>query len=325
MKCVLCHERKGKRACKLMSTQVICPPCCASTRRDECVGCDYHEPWAYRHTKQARNERFIAEIHPDVDDQCDEALTLVEQGNIAKAEAMLEGLRQRYPNYHSVLYGTGVCHAIKGQTDEAIVCFERAVEIFPVLAHAHYNLGTAYCQKLNVENAVKSFQATIEIDGEEGSVGRLARKRIADLEAAVRSNGISLNTYISNQRIFNRAFAALREKRFQAAIDLFEQILATEEGHVQSYGNMGLAYAGLGNKQKALECLDKAIALDPEYELAIVNRVVVASLEDGETVPDVGEHDVDYYREFKDSGRSYVQEVVKKLGTLKGLKSADTA
>jgi hypothetical protein len=43
MKCALCHTRKGTRRCKVTSAQVICPSCCASIRRNECVGCDFYE------------------------------------------------------------------------------------------------------------------------------------------------------------------------------------------------------------------------------------------------------------------------------------------
>lgn len=314
MKCVLCHERKGKRNCKLTSAEFICPPCCASTRRDECSGCAYYEPsLAYQSEKQIRNKAFIAEIRPDLDDRCDEALTLVDEGDMAKGESILRDLQTRHPNYHSVLYGIGVCHCLKGEADEAIRCLERAVEISPGLAHAHYNLASAYCQKVDVGNAVKALQAAIDVDGDDGPVGQRARKRLDQLEAMARRNGINLQTYINNNRVFDRAFAALREKRFQAAIDLFEQVLATEKGHVQSYGNMGLAYAGLGNRKKALDCLNKAIELDPEYEPAILNRLVAEKMKDGEALPDIGIREVDYYSEFKAAGRSYIQEVAKSL------------
>ena len=103
------------------------------------------------------------------------------------------------------------------------------------------------------------------------------------------------------------------EGRFQSAIDLFAQVLATQKDHVQSYGNMGLAYAILGNRQKALECLDRAIELDPEYEPAIVNRLSVASLKDGEALPDFDPRELNYYSEFKLRGKSYVQHLVDEL------------
>jgi hypothetical protein len=75
MKCALCRAKKGKRGCKVTSAQLICPSCCASTRRDECVGCDFYETsLAFQREKQIRNKAFAAEIIPDVDDRCDEAL-----------------------------------------------------------------------------------------------------------------------------------------------------------------------------------------------------------------------------------------------------------
>jgi len=313
MKCALCHERKGKRGCKLTSAQLICPSCCASIRRAECDGCGYYQASeVYQREKQVRKKTFITEIIPDVDDQCDEALALVDKGDIARGQAVLEDLRRQYPDYHTVLYGIGVCHATQSQTDEAISCFERAVEIFPAFAHAHYNLGSSYRQKVDLENAVKAYEAAISADGSDGDIGRLARERIDELEAIVKTSGVSLSTHIRNGKIFDRGFLALQDRRFQAAIDLFAQILATQKNHVQSYGNMGLAYAGLGNRQKALECLDKAIELDPEYEPAIVNRHAVNSLKDGE-LADFDGREINYYSEFKLRGKSYLQHLVDKL------------
>ena len=314
MKCALCHEKKGKRGCKLNSPWFICPSCCASSRRAECEGCGYYQASeVYQREKQARKNAFITEIIPDVDDRCDEALAFIERGDIARGQAMLEDLGRQHPDYHSVLFGLGVCHAMKGRTDEAISCLERAVEIFPAFANAHYNLGNCYRKKVDLENAVKAFNASIAIDGSDGEVGRLARERLEELEAICMEGGVSLSTHIRNRRIFDRGFLALQDKRFQAAIDLFAQVLTTQKDHVQSYGNMGLAYALLGSKQKALECLDKAIALDPKYEPAAINRLYVHTLKDGKAPPDFDAREISYYSEFKLQGKSYARHLADEL------------
>ena len=98
---------------------------------------------------------------------------------------------------------------------------------------------------------------------------------------------------------------------------MFAQVLATQKDHVQSHGNMGIAYAGLGNRQQALECLDKAIELDPGYEPAMVNRLAIASLKDGEELPDFDRRELNYYSEFKLRGKSYVQHLVDELKACK--------
>ncbi|HEY5283324.1 MAG TPA: tetratricopeptide repeat protein [Polyangia bacterium] len=314
MKCALCKRSKGKRGCKLTSGLLICPSCCASTRHAACDGCEhYGDSLAYQREKQIRNKAFTTRIIPELDERCDEALIFVERGDVAKGLALLEGLETEYPNYHMVLFGLGVCNALKGQTDEAIRLLERAVEIFPLLARGHFNLGSAYLQKHDMEKAVKAFETVIEVDGERGEVGEQARARLDELENIVRQHGVDLRTYLSNRRVFDRAFAALQGKQFQAAIDLFGQILATDRRHVQSHGNMGLAYAALGNKQKALECLNAALELEPDYEPAIINRMAVERQKDGEAAPDMAIQEVAYYSQFKLAGRSALKELAEAM------------
>jgi hypothetical protein len=46
---------------------------------------------------------------------------------------------------------------------------------------------------------------------QDGQVGRLARGNLEELETAVRWSGLDLPTYISNKRVFDRAFQALHE------------------------------------------------------------------------------------------------------------------
>lgn len=311
MKCPLCHQQKGKRGCKLNSNQLICPACCGQRRTAQCTGCGYYQASSMSGPeKRTFSKKFIAETNPELDDRCDEALALADEGKLSRAKRILEQLRQQHPNYHTVLYGLGVCHAMQMHVDDSISYFKRAVEIFPIFPHAYFNLGSAYCQKAQLQEAVQAYETAIEQDGANGSVGRLARERLDELEAMVRKQGMSLSAYLENQRTFDRAFEALAERRYQTAIDLFNQVLEVERNHVQSYSNMGLAYAGLGNRQKALECLDKAIELDPDYEPAIVNRASIKRMRDDEALPDVGDGAINYYRDFKVKKKSYIRHLL---------------
>jgi tetratricopeptide (TPR) repeat protein len=127
----------------------------------------------------------------------------------------------------------------------------------------------------------------------------------------MKSDGFSLDTYLNNSDRFDKAFAALQNREFISAISLFKRVLATDPKHVQSWGNLGLAYAGVGEKGKALECLDRALELDPEYEVAAVNRIAIEKLSEGERLE--GEIDsVNYYRDYKGKGkRSYISETIR--------------
>ena len=50
----------------------------------------------------------------------------------------------------------------------------------------------------------------------------------------------------------------------------------------QVYGNLGICHAQLGQKSDALAAFEKALELDPQYELAIVNKAMTQSLVEGE-------------------------------------------
>jgi tetratricopeptide (TPR) repeat protein len=60
------------------------------------------------------------------------------------------------------------------------------------------------------------------------------------------------------------------------------------------YGNLGLAYAGQGERDRAIACLDKAIELDADYQPAIYNRrILLASPDEQQEVQSMRE--IDFY------------------------------
>ena len=52
----------------------------------------------------------------------------------------------------------------KGQLDEAIACYRKAIELDPKLAVAHNNLGFALLGKGQTDLAIASYRKAIEID-----------------------------------------------------------------------------------------------------------------------------------------------------------------
>jgi tetratricopeptide (TPR) repeat protein len=80
----------------------------------------------------------------------------------------------------------------------------------------------------------------------------------------------------------------------------------------QPYGNMGLCYAILGKKEAAIEAFDKALAIDPNYELAIVNKAYTERLAPGEAL-DAPIRIVKYYKDYSAKNRSYIEESAKEM------------
>jgi tetratricopeptide (TPR) repeat protein len=316
-RCQLCGRSKAKRTCKVKSDIGICPVCCSKLRSDGCGDCTYYEASVrYRSEKSerpAKEKPFIAPIYPEIDEECDRILALVESGDLFTGERQMRDLLKKHPNYHTVLYGMGVCYVLQDRFEEAIGFFKRAVAIFPYLTEAHFNMAMAYIKLGDIAGVVRAFREVIRVGGNQELVPE-AKRRIDDLEKMVRKlHGFDMDTFLFNSDTFNKAFSALQSREFVSAISLFKRVLSTDPKHVQSWGNLGLAYASIGERGKALECLDKALELDPKYEVAAVNRIGIEKMGEGE--PLEWEMDsVNYYRDYKGRGeKSYIAETVGSL------------
>ncbi|UCC98994.1 MAG: tetratricopeptide repeat protein [Phycisphaerales bacterium] len=61
-------------------------------------------------------------------------------------------------------YNRGAAHLAKGEYDQAIACFDKAIRIEPGFAQAYCNRGTAYYEKNQYDPAIRDFTKAIEIN-----------------------------------------------------------------------------------------------------------------------------------------------------------------
>jgi len=197
-----------------------------------------------------------------------------------------------------VQYAMGVVCALKGKNDSAISYFDKAIEIFPYFVEAWYNKGTAHQQKLELPEMVRAFQKVVELGEPNEHYVKHAKNMLHGLEKQIREEtGLNLERYLKSGDRFKEAYALMENMQWNKAIIGFQEVLAVNPKHVQSYGNMGICYAYLGEKQKALTALNKALELDPNYGPALVNRNVVMSLEEGQKLPPSKIASVEYYKD----------------------------
>ena len=127
-------------------------------------------------------------------------------------------------------------------------------------------------------------------------LGRKGRAEVDEFyDVARKGTGLSRHEYRDSARQFDTAFGSLINGRFREAIDGFNRILKFQPNHVQSHGNLGLAYAGLADRESALRHLNRAIELNPSYEPAIENRRAVQALLPGEKLQFDGIREIDFY------------------------------
>jgi tetratricopeptide (TPR) repeat protein len=68
------------------------------------------------------------------------------------------------PRFAPAYSNRGAAYLYKGQYDQAILDLSNAIEINPRLAHAYNNRGWAYIKKWQFDQAISDFSKTIEVD-----------------------------------------------------------------------------------------------------------------------------------------------------------------
>ncbi len=322
--CPVCSKNKSQRSCKLKDGEQICFLCCIEIRKEECIGCTYYKDAKSRASekpdkdeKQKEKQRtiekyfqklkekqkekkgephFFKRIAPEVDSAVNAALGYAQKGNYLEAEKMLSELLIDNSDHDSVYFGFGALYSLQERYDEALVSFDTATRIFPYHVEAWFNKGMVYKQKLEIEQMIECYQKVVKYGDMEDYYVVEAKEM---LENVVKTSGLTLNEFLHSAKIFKKGFDYMNIGECEKAIHKFKEVLEMDSRHTQSYGNMGICYGKMGNKQKALEALDKAIEIDPEYKPAIDNRRIISKLEDGESlkIPSIV---IKYSRDKKD-------------------------
>jgi tetratricopeptide (TPR) repeat protein len=243
---------------------------------------------------------YVAELRPDLDDEVDGLMQRLESGEGRAVEPDLKALLEEHPGYHMTQFAMGVYLSVVVKDPlAAIPYFERAVQILPPFAEAHFNLGAAATKAGDATKAVTAYRAAARYSQAGDGIAEMARSQLRVLEKLLlkSSSFPTLEAYLANAKLFDDAFERLAHQDFEQAVRLFNRVLSENPTHVQSFGNLALAYAGLGKRAEALECFDRALALDPRYEPAIVNRRITERMREGEPfIPD-GFKEIYYYAE----------------------------
>jgi serine/threonine protein kinase len=131
---------------------------------------------------------------------------------------------------------------ILGRHEEALRCFEKALELDPRLAAGWTNKGNSLHSLGRFEEAVRCLDQALEL---------------APRDAGVWSN---------------KGGSLISLGRFEEAIRCFDQALALDPRDTAAWMNKGGSLHRLHRYEDALRCYDQALELDPLYALAWYNK-----------------------------------------------------
>jgi tetratricopeptide (TPR) repeat protein len=138
-------------------------------------------------------------------------------------------------------YNIGNAFAQKGQTDQAITEYQRSLEIYPNYAQARTNLGNALFKKGHLDEAIAQYQKALQID--------------SHLAVAYANLG-----------------NALFEKRHLGeAIEQYQMAVKADPDYAQAHANLGVAFFQKGQLDEAIAQYQKAVEINPNYAEARTN------------------------------------------------------
>ena len=144
---------------------------------------------------------------------------------------------------HAVHYSHGFAKYNSGQYKEALANFNKAIELKPDFAEAHYSRGNTR-NKLNQD----------------------AREEVIDFNKAIELKPDFIDAYM------NRGFARCKLNQYEKAIEDYNKVIELKSDYADAYYSRGFARCKLNQYEEAIEDYSKVIELQPDYADAYLNR-----------------------------------------------------
>jgi tetratricopeptide (TPR) repeat protein len=183
----------------------------------------------------------------------------------------------------------------KGTHKAAITACNKALEINPDIANAHYDLGFAYREEGNREQADKEFALYEELLKKEGEYIEIPEKPITeDIEKFVKPEDTSLkiDTFKSEkaldkmpdltgadkiaqkasiEKLLRKGAVFYDEGKIDDAIDAFKEALEIDSEESEAHYYLGNAYADKEMFDEAIAMYKNAVEYNPEFVDAYLN------------------------------------------------------
>jgi tetratricopeptide (TPR) repeat protein len=191
------------------------------------------------------------------------------KGNLDEAIVHFQKALEIKPDYAEAHNNLGNVLLQKGSVDEAIVHYQKALEIKPDYAEACYNLGNALLQKDNVDEALVHFQKALDINPNyveaHNNLGiALLRKDNVDKALVHFQKALEINPDNAEAH-YNLGTALLKKGSVDEAISHFQKSLEIKPDHAEAHYNLGTALLQRGNVDEAISHFQKALETRPGY------------------------------------------------------------
>jgi tetratricopeptide (TPR) repeat protein len=198
------------------------------------------------------SRRITGTETPDAAEAFRRAVAFQQQGMLAEAERLCQGILRAQRNHFDAKHLLGVlCHQ-QGRSDEALKLLSAAIKLKPDAASALCSYG----------------MVLQDLDRHDEAL------RLYDRALTLRPDHV--------ETLNNRATALIELKRFEDALASYDRALAIRPDFVEALSNRGFVLQRLGRPQEALASYDAALAIKPHLANALYLR--------GTALSELGQH-----------------------------------
>ena len=181
-------------------------------------------------------------------------------------------IKHDYPEAH---YSLGVAAANRGRLDEAIVHYEKAIAANPNYANAHNNLGNALLALGQLDGAMAHCLEALRIKPEFAEAhynlgnALFVCRRLEEAMAQYR-NALEIRPNYADAR-YNLGLALAACGSLDQAIAQYQKALELRPDFAEVYNSLGLAMAASGRRDEAVANYRKALEIRPDFVEARLN------------------------------------------------------
>ncbi len=216
----------------------------------------------------------------DVSLQLAQVEALMVDTNFEAAMALMEGLRSvstAEPRHWSFL---GDMYLDLGREEDAIDCYERAIEMGSRSVEVAFRLGHLLLDRDELSRAARHFEYAARLAPNNALVWETTADvllQLGEIEQAIYAYTRVLKFDAHNARTWMYLGLAYQEaETLDKAMEAFERVVALEPENAFAWIQLGHMQMGLGYPEQALQSYRKAAALEPENIDALKGAVGAA-------------------------------------------------
>ncbi len=210
---------------------------------------------------------------------------LAQRGEVDEAIVHYQRAVKIDPNFARARSNLGIALVQKGEIDESIIQFQKALESDPNLAEVHNNLGAIFCKKGEMDEAIVQFQKALAInpnaaDAHSNLGNILAQKGERDDAIAQYQMALAINPNMAEAH--NNLGLTLSQKgQMDEAISHYQKALEINPNSAEPRHNLGIALFKKGQVDEAIAQYQKTLEIDPNC-IEAYNSLGIALIQKGQ-------------------------------------------